>query len=418
MMRRRQRLGLALLACVGALSGRGDDAVFDRIEQALTFGAGAGWSARVGGMLDLEAYRFQAPAPSLIDADGTGLFAPRLALFLDAQAGDALYAFAQMRVDRGFDPADKRFRGRLDEYAVRLTPWRDGRLSVQAGQFATVVGNWVPRHASWDNAFVTAPLPYENPTGLWDSMAVPSTDVLLAWAHIRPAARPGMGVDDKYLRLPVIWGPGYASGAAVSGRLGRWDYAVEVKNASLSSRPEEWSVSKRSWRWPAAGVRIGFHPDERWSLGLSAADGAYLRAGAAGSVAPDFSLRDYRERVFGADLSYARHHLELWVEVLVARFAVPTVATVETRTGYLEAKYKVSPRWFAAVRLNRQEFSSVTAGDGARLPWGSDVWRLDLAPGCRLTPHVQVKLQGSLQRDDRGPRTWSALAATQLTVRF
>ena len=35
---------------------------------------------------------------------------------------------------------------RLDEYAVRFTPSRDGTLSLQLGQFATIVGNWVARH--------------------------------------------------------------------------------------------------------------------------------------------------------------------------------------------------------------------------------------------------------------------------------
>ena len=35
-------------------------------------------------------------------------------------------------------------------------------LNVQAGKFATVVGNWIERYDSWNNPFITAPLPYEN----------------------------------------------------------------------------------------------------------------------------------------------------------------------------------------------------------------------------------------------------------------
>src|SRR6266550_4310834 len=46
---------------------------------------------------------------------------------------------------------------------------------------------------------------------------------------------------------PVIWGPSYASGISVSGRLGRFDYAVEMKNASLSSRPESWYITENGF---------------------------------------------------------------------------------------------------------------------------------------------------------------------------
>src|SRR5438309_11400465 len=121
--------------------------------------------------LDLEAYHFDGPAPGLILTTSDALFNPRLSLFFDAQIGPSLYFFTQTRVDRGFDPVDSGPQLRLDEYAVRFTPWEDSRLNLQLGQFSTVIGNWVPRHLSWDNPFVNAPLPYENVTSIEDKMA-------------------------------------------------------------------------------------------------------------------------------------------------------------------------------------------------------------------------------------------------------
>ena len=47
----------------------------------------------------------------------------------------------------------------MDEYALRFTPWKDGRLNVQIGKAATVFGTWTGRHLSWENPFVNAPLP-------------------------------------------------------------------------------------------------------------------------------------------------------------------------------------------------------------------------------------------------------------------
>ena len=107
--------------------------------------------ARVSGLLDLEYYHFPQPPPGLIRADGHNLFAPRLSVFLDAQIGPNVYLFVQSRVDTGFDPTDLGEQWRADEYALRVTPWSDGRFNLQVGKFSTVVGNWVERHLSWDN---------------------------------------------------------------------------------------------------------------------------------------------------------------------------------------------------------------------------------------------------------------------------
>src|SRR5947207_5081168 len=141
-------LAVIAIGLVAAAAGNATAQDFlDRVDEALTFTALNGdVRARVSGTLDLEAYHFSGPAPGLILTTSEALFNPRLSLFVDAQLGPAIYVFTQTRVDRGFDPSDHGAQFRLDEYAVRVTPWEDGRLNLQAGQFSTVVGNWVPRH--------------------------------------------------------------------------------------------------------------------------------------------------------------------------------------------------------------------------------------------------------------------------------
>src|SRR5207247_9199279 len=113
------------------------------------------------GTLDLELYHFEQPAPGLIDSDIDTLFNPRLTLFLDAQIGSQIYFFAQSRLDRGFDPSDHGAQVRLDEYALRVTPWQDGRFTVQIGKFATVFGNLVQRLLSWVNTLHYGPSVYD-----------------------------------------------------------------------------------------------------------------------------------------------------------------------------------------------------------------------------------------------------------------
>ncbi|HEX8489608.1 MAG TPA: hypothetical protein VF626_01200, partial [Chthoniobacterales bacterium] len=271
---------------------------------------------QLSGLVDLETYFIDQPAPGLIFSDRDFLLNPRLTLFLDAQIGSKIYLFAQTRVDRGFDPSDDGAQIRLDEYFLRYRPAKN--VHLQIGQFATVVGNWVARHDSWQNPFINAPLPYENLTGIWDSWAPEDTDVLLEWGHV--GEHDSRDYSDKNLRNAIIWGPSYASGIALSGSCGRFDYAAEMKNASLASRPESWSITQVGFEHPTFSGRAGFRPNEMWNVGLSASAGPYLLSEAAPGLPAGRGIGDYRELVLAQDFSFAWHHLQLWAEFYEARF--------------------------------------------------------------------------------------------------
>ena len=384
------------------------DDFFDRIDEALTITA---WHdnvrARLSGTIDLEGYHFQQPAPGLINTHNDNLFNPRLTLFLDAQAGSHIYLFVQSRLDRGFDPSDHGAEIRLDEYALRLTPWDDARFTFQAGKFATVVGNWIPRHLSWDNPFITAPLIYENVTAIADSLG------RILVTNFRHKL-----LTEKYEFNPVIWGPNYASGFSVAGRLGKFDYAAELKNSSLSSRPESWDVTEIGFDHPTLSTRLGFRPNQMWNFGFSASDGAYLRPEAGSTLPRGKGIGDYHEMVLGQDISFAWHHLQVWAEFYEARFEAPRVGDADSFAWYIEAKYKFTPQLFGSVRWNQQLFENLNGGAGTRDRWGLDLGRIDTAAGYRFTPHTQLKLQYSYQKETTHAGNDNHMLAAQFTVRF
>lgn len=365
----------------------------------------------LSGLLDLEGYYLDQRPPGLIFGNGDAFFNPRLSLFLDTHLGPHFYSLVQARVDRGFDPRAARRSARFDEYLLRYTPFHDARLNLQVGNFATLIGNWVPRHDSWNNPFITAPVPYENVTIVTDGVAPGTSAGFLARRNVP---------DIKSAWLPVVWGPSYAAGAAVFGRLEKFDYAVELKNASLSSRPAVWDARRLGWENPTWSGRVGYRPDAAWNFGSSFSYGAYLLPPA--QTLPAFpvgkGLGDFPQITLAQDAGFAWHHWQLWAEVFESRFEVPNVGNADTVAYYLEAKYKITPRLFGALRWNQQLFGQVPDGTGGRQPWDHDLWRIDTALGYRFNRHLQGKLQYSYSHQTGFFQQGEQLLAAQITVKF
>ena len=222
----------------------------------------------------------------------------------------------------------------------------------------------------------------------------------------------------KYEYLPVIWGPSYATGAAVAGRIGKFEYAAEVKNAALGSRRESWELNGIGFERPSFHARVGFRPNQMWRLGLSAGEGPYLRDEAGATLPAGRDLQHYHEKILGQDISFAWHHWQVWAEFFEARYETPRVGAADTFSYYVEAKYKFTPQLFAALRWNQQLYADVRDGEGGHAPWGHDLWRIDTSVGYRFTADAQLKLQYSLEHEDSAGHGASHTFAGQFTLRF
>src|SRR3954454_5419277 len=127
------RAGLTLWLTLPFRFANGSD-FLDRVHETLSINDSHGrFHLQLSGLIDLETYLIDQPAPGLIYTDDDILFNPRLTLFLDAQIGSSIYVFAQARADRGFDPSDQGAQVRLDEYFVRYSFGSDVRINLQVG---------------------------------------------------------------------------------------------------------------------------------------------------------------------------------------------------------------------------------------------------------------------------------------------
>jgi hypothetical protein len=358
-------------------------------------------------LADLEAYTIDQNPPGLLFSDDDIFIQPRLSLFLDTQVGKHFYSLVQFRVDRGIDPGVRpNGDARFDEYLLRYTPLEQPWVNLQIGKFATVYGSWVKRHDSWNNPFINPPLPYDNIVGITDQAAPPTPAALLA-RKTKP--------DQKAIWVPIIWGPSYTSGGAIFGTAERLDYAFEVKNANLSSRPSQWDGFNHQWSHPTFTGRVGYRPNAAWDVGANASYGAYFQSSASG---PGVSVNDFQQLTVGPDVSFAWRHWQFWGEAMASRFEVPNVGNAETVAYYLETKYKFTPELFGAVRWNQQLFDDVPNGAGGEEPWDNDIWRVDGAIGYRFTQHIQTKVQYSYSHQKGAIQQGEQMAAVQLTIKF
>src|SRR5207237_2827257 len=113
-----------------------------------------------------------------------------------------------------------------------------------------------------------------------------------------------------------------------------FEYAAELKNAAVASRPQSWDDV--NYDRPAVDLRVGLRPNEAWRFGFSAAEGSYLRSKVLEDLPPDRGLGDYQQFVLGQDISYARGHLQLWAEAFESRFEVPFIGNLDTFAYYIE----------------------------------------------------------------------------------
>ncbi|MFO0893645.1 MAG: hypothetical protein U0574_01650 [Phycisphaerales bacterium] len=359
-----------------------------------------------------DLYVMSLPPPGFIQSGSQVLDAPRLSGLFTASILDHFDVVFLGNVDRGFDPQDCSIQARADEYFGVYTPFDDPVLRLKGGTFATCFGQWVNRHFSFQNPLITAPLMYDWEGTVADGMGgVSATPPLPAFLNRKnlPTNVPAW--------LPIVWGPSYASGAGANGHLEWLDWAFEVKNASLSSRPSEWAFWERSLAYPTVTGRLGVRPSAEWTLGVSASSGSYLSQDAIDTLPSRFDASDATQRVLGADVSWAHGPFEVWSEMAFSTWTTPTQGALTSFSWFVEGRWKLTPELWLAGRFNQQVYDDIASPFG-QTPWANDVWRAEAGIGMKLGRFILLKAQYS-RAEEQGPvRQGQDLGAFQLVILF
>ncbi len=384
----------ALLCC------QDDDKGFLRLHEADIGIHGETVDLSLSGIVDTEVYFVRKAPPGLIFEEHDPLWNGRGTFFLDLSVGDHLFGFAQARADNGFDPHyDESLQMRLDEWFARYSTDTGGvSLSLQAGKFATPIGNFVPRHDSMHNPLVRSPLPYDFMNTLGDGGPPPPNNAFIT--------RRDLATDLKHKWTTMIWGPLYGRGAMVFASAGRWDARVAFTNTAPGERPPEWNWNHDDLHDMGWSGRVGWNPFIGFKLGLSGAYGPYLRHVAQSLMPPGTHTQDYAQKLVGIDLEYSLGHLILFGEAFASEWEAPVInGDLRAFSWYVEAKYKILPGLFVATRLNQMLFNRIPTSNGS-MTWDRDTTRIEFGAGYFVFVNLLVKAQYefNVQRGPSDPK--------------
>ena len=281
---------------------------------------------------------------------------------------------------------------------VRVRPWSRLPLDVQAGRIPPVFGAFGRRAYQSDRILIGYPLAYQYLASI-RSDALPATaDDLLrmrgrGWQSTFPvgASYPAPG-------LPLISAFRWDTGVQARWSAAPIDAAISVTNGTLS-RP---LVGDDNGGKQVAG-RVAVTPLPGLIAGMSAAHGEWI-ADEAGVDTDD------TQQAFGADLEYSRGHWLLRSELVWSRWGMPfSEAPPEGRTlravgGWIEGRYRVTPRLHLAGRLDRLTFSDVTGTlfDGQPTPCDAPVTRLELGGGYAVWRNLVLRTSVQANRRSGG----------------
>jgi hypothetical protein len=291
-----------------------------------------------GGMLDTGRARYADPSASSISA------AFRLLALPQVKLGPHWYVYSalQLRSTPYFyeDAYDSRRQIKYDTLQAFVgysRSWSHTALAAKLGKLSS--------------AFGAFPLRY-------DDMANPLLDEPLQYNYL--LLQPGSG--ENYGLTPVTLYGLPAAELDLSWR--RVDTRFQL-TTSNPYNPVGLFARGQYPQWTAGG---GYTIHQGLRVGVSGYSGPWLSGEFSSLVPVHLSATDFPARAFGVDAQWARGKWNASGEWDRFAFSFPALSNVPTLTmGYVELKRIISPRWYAASRLNYQTNNHGII-DGIRAP--------------------------------------------------
>jgi hypothetical protein len=282
---------------------------------------------------------------------------------------------------------------------LRARPFARVPLDIQAGRIPPTFGAFGRRLYSADNPLIGYPLAYQYLLSLRTDAIPASPDELLQMRARGWRSEYSVGSSEVHPGVPVINGLQWDTGVQARVGTDRVQGAVAFTNGSLSDpRVSDNNGGKQ------ISARFQAQPLFGLIVGLSGARGAWLdddveRLLPAGRHKP-------RQDAIGVDAEYSRGHWIVRGEAMRSAWempsAVPAGALMRLRatTGWIEGRYRLTPRVYVAGRADRLAFSRIRSlVTGAELEWEAPMTRVEAGGGVYLQRNLIARV--TVQRNVR-----------------
>jgi hypothetical protein len=305
---------------------------------------------------------------------------------------------------------------------VRVRPWKDHAIAVQAGRIPPVFGAFARRSYGASNPLIGYPLAYQYLTSIRPD-AIPFTaDDLLAMRARGWRANYPIGVTAPGPGVPLVSAYRWDTGVQVHASNDRLDGAIALTTGTLSN-PRVADDNNR----PQVSGRVAWKPTVGLVLGASAAQGAFLTEPIEDTVAALNGRETHRQRALGIDAEYSRGYWIVRGEMIHSRWDLPALAAPRidaplAATGaFVETRYRITPRIFAAARADRLTFSSIRGQrlfGGQPTPWDAPVTRIEAGGGFYLQRNLTLRAVVQHNWRDAGRVTNRTFVSAQLAYWF
>jgi hypothetical protein len=280
---------------------------------------------------------------------------------------------------------------------ARIRPWVDRDFDIQIGRIPPSFGAYSRRVYASDNTVIGYPLAYQYLASIHPD-AVPATaaDLLRmrgrGWLSNFPVgdATPSPGV-------PLVSAFRWDTGAQVRWKTSAVELTGAVTRGTLSD-----PRFKDNNHSPQVSGRVTWTPTVGLVMGASGAHGAWLDDNVIDLIPNGRS--HYGQTAWGADAEYSRDHWIVRTEMVWSRWLMPLAATrpsginLDAFGAWVEGRYKWTPRFFTAARVDHLGFNRV-AGEVVSVDWDAPVTRVEGAIGYYLQRNLVARL--GVQYNDR-----------------
>jgi hypothetical protein len=304
---------------------------------------------------------------------------------------------------------------------VRWHPSAARAFDVQIGRIPPVIGLFAREPYGRDNLLIAAPLAYQYLLSLRPDALPASADDLIrmrgrGWEPSFPIGSPAVAPG-----IPIVSAFRWDTGAEAHWHAGRMDVAGAVTRGSPSVPTVGRDVNGgETW-----SGRVAFTGPAGLTVGVSGARGPWIESSTL-SLLPTSLRAPDTQTLVGADVEFGWGRWLVRGEELRAVFDMPLVGAAEPAarlaawSGYLEARYRVRPRWEIAGRVEQLDFSTIqgTLDGGLPTTWDAPVERLSADVGYRAERQLEIRAGWQMNWRDGGRISKRGYPALQLLFWF